>query len=93
MERGIQEKMSQDPQARPSERANQEEIRSMLLKEETERRGFGRIDREHPIGGEMSDILRGILRRARLPWLLAHHSRVVVLALFRFITMAVSASG
>ena len=28
------------------------------------------IDREHPIGGEMSDIVRGILTRARLPWLL-----------------------
>jgi hypothetical protein len=42
---------------------------------------FGRIDRDHPISGEMSDILWGMLSRARLPWSLAHHSHVVVLAL------------
>jgi CBS domain-containing membrane protein len=55
-----------------------------------EQRSFGRIDREHPLGGEMSDILRGILRRGRLPWLLAHHSQVVVLALFSFINGCLS---
>src|SRR5437763_1599876 len=48
-------------------------------------RSYGRIDREHPIGGEMSDILFGILTRARLPWLLQHHSRIPVLAIFSFI--------
>ena len=32
-------------------------------------RPYGRIDREHPIGGEMSDIVRGLLRHIRLPWL------------------------
>lgn len=42
---------------------------------------FGRIDREHPIGGEKSDILR----RVRLSWLLAHHSHVAVLVLLSFI--------
>jgi CBS domain-containing membrane protein len=41
-----------------------------------------RIDREHPIGGEMSEVVCGILRRARLSWLLAHYARVPVLALF-----------
>ena len=71
-------------------RANQQEIRSTLPEKETGRRGFGRIDREHPIGGEMSDILRGILSRARLPWLLAHHSHVAVLALFSFINGCLS---
>lgn len=62
----------------------------MLPEKETERRGVGRIDREHPIGGEMSDILRGILGRARLPWLLAHHSHVAVLAVFSFINGCLS---
>jgi CBS domain-containing membrane protein len=82
--------MNQEPQARPREEPGQEEIRSMLPKKETERRGFGRIDRDHPIGGEMSDILRGILLRARLPWLLSHHSQVAVLALFSFINGCIS---
>lgn len=54
------------------------------------RRSFGHIDREHPLGGEMSDILRGVLLRVRLPWLLAHHSQVVVLALFSFINGCLS---
>jgi CBS domain-containing membrane protein len=45
----------------------------------------GRIDREHPIGGEMSDIVGGLFTRLRLPWLLQHHTRVPVLALFSFI--------
>jgi CBS domain-containing membrane protein len=49
-----------------------------------------RIDREHPIGGEMSDILRGIFTRIRLPWLLQHYARLPVLALFSFINGCVS---
>ena len=32
----------------------------------------GRIDREHPSGGEMSHVVRGILMRIRIPWLLQH---------------------
>lgn len=43
------------------------------------------IDREHPIGGQMSDILGGLVEHVRLPWLLSHHSRVPVLALFSFL--------
>ncbi len=54
------------------------------------RPSYGRVDREHPIGGEMSDILGGILKRARLPWLLQHHSQVPVLALFSFINGCIS---
>lgn len=54
------------------------------------RAAYGRIDREHPIGGEMSDILRGIFTRARLPWLLNHYARVPVLALFSFINGCLS---
>jgi CBS domain-containing membrane protein len=50
----------------------------------------GRIDRDHPIGGEMSDIVGGLFRRLRLPWLLQRHSRVPVLALFSFINGCIS---
>ena len=42
-------------------------------------------DREHPIGGEMSDVLGGIVRHVQLPWLLEHYSRLPVLALFAFL--------
>lgn len=50
----------------------------------------GRIDREHPIGGEMSDIVRGIVRRARLNWLMEHYARIPILALFSFINGCIS---
>jgi CBS domain-containing membrane protein len=50
------------------------------------RTGWGyRVDREHPIGGQMSDVVRGLIARVQLPWLLRHHSRVSVLALFSFL--------
>ena len=49
-----------------------------------------RIDREHPIGGEMSDVLRGILTHARLPWLLEHYANIPVLAVFSFINGCIS---
>lgn len=49
-----------------------------------------RIDREHPIGGEMSDILAGLFRRFQLKTLLGHYSRVPVLALFSFINGCLS---
>ncbi len=48
------------------------------------------FDREHPIGGEMSDVLRGIVARVRLSWLIQHHGRVPLLALFSFINGCVS---
>lgn len=63
-----------------------EEIQPLLADQHV----FGQIDRTHPLGGEMSDILRGILLRVRLPWLLARHSTVAVLALFSFINSCVS---
>jgi len=50
----------------------------------------GRIDLEHPLGGQMSDVLRGLLVRARLPWLLQHYARIPVLALFSFVNGCVS---
>ncbi|HET7640490.1 MAG TPA: HPP family protein [Ktedonobacteraceae bacterium] len=49
-----------------------------------------RIDQEHPIGGEMADIVGGLVTRMRMPWLLRHHSNVSVLALFSFINGCIS---
>ena len=59
-------------------------------KRPVERHVHNRIDAEHPIGGEMSDVLRGLITRARLPWLLQHYARVPVLALFSFVNGCVS---
>ncbi len=53
-------------------------------------RPSGRIDREHPIGGEMSDILRGLFRHIRLPWLTQRYAQTPVLALFSFINGCIS---
>jgi CBS domain-containing membrane protein len=49
-----------------------------------------RIDREHPLGGEMSEILLGIFRRLQLSYLLRHHSSVPLLALFSFVNGCIS---
>ncbi len=54
------------------------------------RRSSGRIDREHPIGGEMSDIVRGLLTHIRLPWLTQRYAQTPVLALFSFINGCIS---
>lgn len=51
---------------------------------------YNRIDAEHPIGGEMADILQGLFVRLRLPWLEQHHAQVRVLALFSFINGCIS---
>lgn len=51
---------------------------------------YSRIDREHPIGGQMSDIVRGLFARLRLPWLTERYARVPVLALFSFINGCIS---
>jgi CBS-domain-containing membrane protein len=48
------------------------------------------IDREHPIGGEISDIVRGLFRRAQLTSLLGRHSSIVVMAAFSFINGCLS---
>ncbi|HEY7782716.1 MAG TPA: HPP family protein [Ktedonobacterales bacterium] len=52
--------------------------------------GQYRIDREHPIGGEMSEVLLGLVGRARLPWLLRHYAQVPVLAVFSFVNGLIS---
>lgn len=50
-----------------------------------------RIETQHPLGGEMSDILLGLAERARLPHLLrVHHSRVAILAAFAFLNSCIS---
>ena len=48
------------------------------------------IDREHPIGGEMSDVVRGIIHRVQLSWLLKHYASTPILALFSFINGCIS---
>ncbi len=49
-----------------------------------------KIDREHPIGGEMSDVVRGLLRRAQLRYLLERYSSVPLLSLFSFVNGCLS---
>ncbi len=68
----------------------QDSTNTNISEAQPERHVYGRIDREHPIGGEMSDILQGIFTRLRLPWLLRHYSRTPVLALFSFINGCIS---
>lgn len=48
------------------------------------------IDREHPIGGEISDIILGLLRRMQLQSLLGRHSSITVMAAFSFINGCLS---
>ena len=78
-----------EPETRSSGTSAQKEEQE---KPSTTREGVSRsyIDREHPIGGQMSDIVRGLFLRTRLPWLLEHHARIPVLALFSFINGCIS---
>lgn len=50
----------------------------------------GRIDPEHPLGGELSDVIGGLLRRLQLTHLLRHHGSIPVLALFSFVNGCLS---
>lgn len=79
-----------EPKTRTTGAPNQQETRGHLPNMTAGRHMPDRIDREHPLGGEMSDVLRGILVRVRLPWLLQHYARVPVLALFSFINGCIS---
>src|SRR3989440_12805107 len=79
-----------EPETRTTGTPNHQETRSHLPNMPAGKHVPGRIDREHPLGGEMSDVLRGILVRVRLPWLLQHYARVPVLALFSFINGCIS---
>lgn len=78
------------PDTHTNTAAQQEAGKNAEPSAQEHRRFTGRIDRNHPIGGEMSDILRGILTRVRLPWLLQHYARLPVLALFSFINGCIS---
>jgi CBS-domain-containing membrane protein len=48
------------------------------------------IDRDHPIGGEMLDIVRGLARRGRLEYLAQRFPSIPVLAIFSFINGCIS---
>lgn len=48
------------------------------------------IDRLHPIGGEMSDLLLGLFRRFQLTELVRYHNSTVVMALFSLINGCLS---
>jgi CBS domain-containing membrane protein len=83
-----------DHETRPSDRQNKPPPSQHAPNEQgpqiPENPPFGVIDREHPIGGQMSDILLGLFTRARLPWLLSHRSQLIVLAAFSFINGCIS---
>jgi CBS domain-containing membrane protein len=79
-----------EPKTRPSDTSRKDMAKANLSETQPGSHVYGRIDREHPIGGEMSDILLGIFTRLRLPWLLQHYSRIPVLALFSFINGCIS---
>ncbi len=49
-----------------------------------------RIDRLHPIGGEMSDILLGLFHRFQLTELVQYHNSTVVLATFSMVNGFIS---
>lgn len=51
---------------------------------EPERPPYGQEAHGYPLG-EIPAILYGIMHHARLPWLLRHHSRTTVLAVFSFL--------
>lgn len=57
---------------------------------QNERRRY-HVETEHPIGGEMSDVLRGLSERLRLPNILKrHHHKVPILAFFAFTNGCIS---
>ena len=79
-----------EPKMRQTGTPNGQEMNEDSPSQVSNRHVPGRIDREHPIGGEMSDVLHGLLVRVRLPWLLQHYARIPVLALFSFINGCIS---
>ncbi len=76
--------------AKSQEEQNQEHPGSILDNVARPHRAYGVIDELHPIGGEMSDIVRGLFTRMRLSWLVEHHARTPVLALFSLINGCIS---
>ncbi len=81
-----------DPQAQQPDERNQQprRKRAFTAYNDVPMPRRYQIDETHPIGGEMSDILRGLVMRLRLPWLIAHHSRIAVLAVFSFLNGCIS---
>lgn len=48
------------------------------------------IDEDHPLGGEMSDVARGLFRRLRLPALERRHNSTFVLGVFALVNGFIS---
>src|SRR2546430_13332840 len=44
----------------------------------------------YPIGGRMSDLVMGLAKRARVPWLMERHSSVAVLGAFAAVNSVLS---
>ncbi len=86
----MQEGKKRNLQADEPEPADREGSGNELSRDATIEHSSGRIEHHQEDYGEMADVLRGILTRMRLPWLLAHHSHVVVLALFSFVSSCIS---
>src|SRR5215471_836699 len=61
-----------------------------LSGEMPQRQLIHRIEQEHPSGGEMSDIVRGLFRHLRLPWLTQRYAQTPVLAIFSCINGCIS---
>lgn len=79
-----------DNQASERKRELQEQNHHSLGETLPRWRPSGSIDREHPIGGEMSDVVHGLFRHIRLPWLTQHYAQTPVLAIFSFINGCIS---
>jgi len=84
--------MEPEPDKREGVKSSDTGEQGRLHASETQppQRPSGRIDREHSIDGEMSDIVRGLFRHLRLPWLTQHYAQAPVLAIFSFINGCIS---
>lgn len=82
-----QEQMNHEPKVRlPGEEGSARPLPPNVMV----RRALGLVDRAHPLGGEMSDVLRGLLLHLHVPWLVARYSQVAALAPFSFLTGCLS---
>ena len=61
-----------------------------LPEEPSARKGRFEIDPLHPVGGEISDSLRGLFRRFQLTELTRFHNSTVVMAMFSFVNGCLS---
>jgi CBS domain-containing membrane protein len=89
-----QETQQQAPQQQSSDHTTgyppSEQASTASSAEKQYRLKQARFDPLHPIGGEMSDVVRGLFERTRLTWLLQRHARIPTLALFSFVNGCIS---